>query len=522
VLWVDAICINQEDTNEKNHQVQLMGDVYAQAICVIAWLGEDDDSTGELVMLTLTILKMFFTSNSLYKPRPTYRDYLTQNAPVGLVMQVISTNSGLGDPITAFNSLFKKPYWQRVWCVQELVRARSIVIRMGAMEVAGEMLANFVAWYQSQTLLTQDAGPITLKGLDNAGRMLGTIGNRNGTGQDSAALLPTLSTYRAFQATHRRDKVYGVLGMLNKTGNQYDITVKYDKSVVEVYIDVVWATAQTTKSLEVFSHVDNYPSHVPEGEFPSWVPQWHKPSVSLRYHRPEQISASSGRPLSLISREMYNLQTITLCGISFDNVTHASSEVNRGRSLFGPDDDVKALLLSLADQAENRGCQGGSGVLEGGQMCIPTAIALATAFTGGLMSLDIRGYQMTHIHGAYVKDGNVKEYMTGFWNCVRAQRSPESAPQQSSFENLAHIMCHQRRIFQTNKGYVGSGPACMRVGDHVVVLNGGRVPYVLRPISGDGREYAFMGECYVYDIMQGEIGHMLGQDGVQEQEFVLR
>jgi hypothetical protein len=62
----------------------------------------------------------------------------------------------------------------------------------------------------------------------------------------------------------------------------------------------------------------------------------------------------------------------------------------------------------------------------------------------------------------------------------------------------------------------------MRVGDHVVVLNGGRVPYVLRPLSGDGREYAFMGECYVYDIMQGEIRHMLGQDGVQEKEFVLR
>ena len=38
-IWIDAICINQQDTNEKNHQVQMMSRIYSKAKAVLAWLG---------------------------------------------------------------------------------------------------------------------------------------------------------------------------------------------------------------------------------------------------------------------------------------------------------------------------------------------------------------------------------------------------------------------------------------------------------------------------------------------------
>lgn len=41
-LWIDAICINQATTLEKNHQVSMMGMIYSQAECVIVWLGNCD------------------------------------------------------------------------------------------------------------------------------------------------------------------------------------------------------------------------------------------------------------------------------------------------------------------------------------------------------------------------------------------------------------------------------------------------------------------------------------------------
>ena len=40
ILWVDAICINQEDTIERGQQVQLMGIIYSKASQVLIWLGE--------------------------------------------------------------------------------------------------------------------------------------------------------------------------------------------------------------------------------------------------------------------------------------------------------------------------------------------------------------------------------------------------------------------------------------------------------------------------------------------------
>lgn len=41
-IWVDSLCINQEDVRERNHQVALMGRIYSQASSVIAWLRVKD------------------------------------------------------------------------------------------------------------------------------------------------------------------------------------------------------------------------------------------------------------------------------------------------------------------------------------------------------------------------------------------------------------------------------------------------------------------------------------------------
>lgn len=45
VLWVDAVCINQDDTIEKNAQVQMMGKIYMKASVVLVWLGPSDDES---------------------------------------------------------------------------------------------------------------------------------------------------------------------------------------------------------------------------------------------------------------------------------------------------------------------------------------------------------------------------------------------------------------------------------------------------------------------------------------------
>lgn len=54
-LWIDAICINQNDVTEKSHQVRRMGDIYRNATQTIAWLGRES-AYPEVVLNVLTIL----------------------------------------------------------------------------------------------------------------------------------------------------------------------------------------------------------------------------------------------------------------------------------------------------------------------------------------------------------------------------------------------------------------------------------------------------------------------------------
>ncbi len=65
----------------------------------------------------------------------------------------------------------------------------------------------------------------------------------------------------------------------------------------------------------------------------------------------------------------------------------------------------------------------------------------------------------------------------------------------------------QKRPFMTAKGYLGMATPSMVQGDRVVILCGGRIPYILR-LSGNknGREYyTLVGEAYYYGVMDGEI-----------------
>jgi hypothetical protein len=50
-LWADAICINQEDLQERKQQLGLMGSIFSNAKYVIAWFGSDDGDAEEVFAL---------------------------------------------------------------------------------------------------------------------------------------------------------------------------------------------------------------------------------------------------------------------------------------------------------------------------------------------------------------------------------------------------------------------------------------------------------------------------------------
>jgi hypothetical protein len=51
-FWIDAVCINQNDNDEKSHQVKLMWEIYSSADFVITWLGNQDELTKRALTLS--------------------------------------------------------------------------------------------------------------------------------------------------------------------------------------------------------------------------------------------------------------------------------------------------------------------------------------------------------------------------------------------------------------------------------------------------------------------------------------
>jgi hypothetical protein len=109
LLWIDAICINQANTAERNHQVNLMRSVYAQASIVLVWLGEVDPQTAS----------------------HTAVEFIT------------AANRRLDDPVVAMRelsdaalwsslrALFNRQYWKRLWIVQETILAPDLIFFCG-------------------------------------------------------------------------------------------------------------------------------------------------------------------------------------------------------------------------------------------------------------------------------------------------------------------------------------------------------------------------------------------------------
>ena len=105
-LWIDALCINQQDINERNHQVNQMGTIYSQAQRVVAWLGRP-------------------SLHCLWAMRDISKGLVLPNLPWS------QWDSEIKARIERARILCSHEYWGRLWIIQELVLATDILLQSG-------------------------------------------------------------------------------------------------------------------------------------------------------------------------------------------------------------------------------------------------------------------------------------------------------------------------------------------------------------------------------------------------------
>ncbi|ESU08374.1 hypothetical protein FGSG_11631 [Fusarium graminearum PH-1] len=132
LLWIDQICIDQENITEREHQVTLMSKIFKQAQRVICWLGPDDEHTGHAFDLS-TVLAIDGSGSEFWK-EPMQR--LMQ---AGLFRHMLDLVNPTGIPFSALAALVKIPWFGRLWIVQEVALASKIEFRCGGATIDGDI-----------------------------------------------------------------------------------------------------------------------------------------------------------------------------------------------------------------------------------------------------------------------------------------------------------------------------------------------------------------------------------------------
>ncbi|KAF7915662.1 uncharacterized protein EAE98_011005 [Botrytis deweyae] len=122
-LWIDALCINQDDVNERNHQVMQMGSIYKQATEVIVWLGDKTDQGFGKDVETLIPDVGLLSIKNLAALQKDPASKLSKTDIADGIDELL-----LGAELVSLGELCGRPYWNRLWIVQEVLLAKDLAI----------------------------------------------------------------------------------------------------------------------------------------------------------------------------------------------------------------------------------------------------------------------------------------------------------------------------------------------------------------------------------------------------------
>ncbi|ERF70676.1 hypothetical protein EPUS_02542 [Endocarpon pusillum Z07020] len=339
-LWIDAICINQQDKLERSSQVALMGHIYSGCTRALVWLGRDTSNLGHFSWFHETLL-------------PALEKHLDEGGLVSDFFQVVKMANS-GEDTTArwrgYVLFYEQRRWfHRCWVMQEVALPPHVSMLCGSAYLDLEeicdlaMFLNDVAsavvpadWqldHPGTELLTSHKVyaiglrrvVCRLKDLRSIEWIPSVTGARNPCEMCVALFLSLLSGMRGYQATDPRDKVYAALGMATKflpEGEDALMTPDYSLSVSEVYRRFAAFEIVKLPYVAVLSYVEDKSIRL-LSDLPSWVPDFSPDIVGSAYASRFHdypfnacVSESVGRyPRSITGH------TLQLYGGYFDTVT---------------------------------------------------------------------------------------------------------------------------------------------------------------------------------------------------------
>lgn len=551
-VWIDQVSINQDDPDERSHQVSLMRDIYIKSVRTVVWLGPSDGPCEGGYSLAERLAKIcrsnkFSTSTMGWKMRHPKRS-LSEELDESLRRTVPRINS---QPWEELKHMLSKPWFSRIWVVQEvdLSRENPLLVYGGEARdlrpplMAGRWIGGPRAAQQQQTPSPQEI-PLQPSPLSNycLGDLFMILSSRQRWSLE-ALLLHTLD----HEATDPRDHIFALLGIAKETATSGSSSpwppellpdyrekpeVVFQRATSFIIVQsgrltpLLLIAAGRTMKMEN-GHVDccsggatTRTSEEAEEEvlLPSWVPNYGaKPTLpcamSVRLSsktRAVEVTIPWRASRHLVAHPQVTDRVLTLEGCEVEQIIW-TSKANDGpeerdtSQLFRWLDGAAGALSSLFQNLETDEQE--TIVRDFFDSFIKTISAVYNDGTRKPRSQDVLEYMDLKESIAYpqAEDGhgrqsNFRSIRSQFLSSTICSPSTEAAQFCSVTELTDFFLTHPWNIFLTKTGRLGISKSIFDKGDIVAVLWGGAMPFILRPL---GANHALLGPCVVLQWMDG-------------------
>jgi hypothetical protein len=488
--------------------------IYQSCIRVLIWLGEEEADSYLCFWLVPQLIKAQAKQRMHGGSRQTFE----MSGLDSLQYQIPDQTHAC---YNALQTLLRRPWFHRVWIIQELAVSPKAVVYCGSRSCDW----NEFNWAVDYAF---NSGLLSMRSSEDFENLIKIEATRRCVmcgEEDNLKLLRLCVRHRSCGATDPRDKVYALLGLSSdaqtRAASLLKLTPDYDSDPQVMYIHLAVEMVRTYNDLEILS----VPRVKSQLCLPSWVPDW---TVS--------DSATPLRPWGDDSGEHFHFSASGNSTYSATFSTDVSQLIVEGEvvdqiaaigPVWNPRPNTqrfswRQILMNL--------CNDQNTFTEWERVARVDSEAL---YLTGERALDaywktITASYFPHgkwVDGAYFyiwrKDtvilrllarlgllrlGWISEILLvvylllkGVVNLVRYWRTLGTQPVSKFSQGMAPAI--HRRVIRTRGGYIGLGPRMAAIGDSVVLAKGGRLPLLLRK---DNEMWEFIGDCYVHGMMSGE------------------
>ncbi|KAF2118129.1 heterokaryon incompatibility protein-domain-containing protein [Lophiotrema nucula] len=491
-LWIDAMCINQQDEEEKLVQIQLMTKIYRKAEKVLIWL-------GDLLPQTISIMKQIPLMVSTLKSCKRTEEALSILSP---------------EFISGTRQILTCSWWPRLWVLQEATLAREAIFVCGPQTISWETLSALAKEISRLNLISTFRGHDRRQVFCDGFNELMNIESVRHT--HSIALFPNLLRInRQRICWDARDRVYAIMGLMPSYVRE-TFTWEPGESVEELYPPFAALMLQSDAFGIVISLNETSQRN---SRLPSWCPDLHQRALSdiladhegyhagYNVHSTSEFEYDHKYPRTLITKAFMVDTVQKVVDGGFVEVRSAQAKGSEATNA-----DIQPTLEWL-------------------QACI-----MAVPFT------NIRDQLWQVFIGEMV--GNEKSklhWLAGFGSIhdrlTKRRWKSEASELKSSFDELVKLLPQAetsnvtrvpstgtmklsvstllylekmrrvslgRKFFITQKGRVGLGPLLVEPGQAVYILKGVKVPFIFGQVEGQQNTVSLKGEAYVHGLMCGE------------------